>query len=452
MTTDMTKGSPSKLLLKFAIPMLFSVIFQQLYNIADSIIAGNFINKEALAAVGVSYPITMIFIAVGTGANIGCTVVISQFFGAKEYSKMKTAVFTSLFSVIGLGAVLTATGLVINPLLMKLLDTPENIFADAELYLNIYIWGLTFLFLYNICTGIFTALGDSTTPLVFLILSSVSNVAMDYVFVAYFDMGVSGVAWATFICQGVCAIAALLVLLYKVSKIKSDEKYDLFSFEMLKTISSVAVPSILQQSFVSVGNIFVQGIVNKFGDNAVAGYAAAVKLNTFTVSCVSTVCNSISSFVAQNAGAGDIKRIKQGFKSGLLIVAIVTAPFFILYVLFPSRLVGIFMDSELADNAEAIKIGTQFLKIVAPFYGAVALKLSADAVLRGTASMREFMVATFTDLILRVLFAYILSPYFGVTGIWMSWPIGWVIASVMSFVYYITGNWKKNVEQNILSK
>ena len=186
MTTDMTKGSPSKLLLKFAIPMLFSVIFQQLYNIADSIIAGNFINKEALAAVGVSYPITMIFIAVGTGANIGCTVVISQFFGAKEYSKMKTAVFTSLFSVIGLGTVLTATGLVINPLLMKLLDTPENIFADAELYLNIYIWGLTFLFLYNICTGIFTALGDSTTPLVFLILSSVSNVAMDYVFVAYF--------------------------------------------------------------------------------------------------------------------------------------------------------------------------------------------------------------------------------------------------------------------------
>ncbi|MBQ8727337.1 MAG: MATE family efflux transporter [Oscillospiraceae bacterium] len=452
MTTDMTKGSPAKLLWKFAIPMLISVIFQQLYNIADSIIAGNFINKEALAAVGASFPITMIFISIGTGANVGCTVIISQYFGAKQYAEMKTAIFTSIFSVLGLGAILTVIGSFMTTPLLRLLETPDNILSDAELYLNVYVWGLTFLFLYNICTGIFTALGNSITPLIFLIVSSVSNVILDYVFVVYFEMGVSGVAWATFICQGVCAVVALIVLFIRLSKIKAENKHKLFSGTMLKTVSTIAIPSILQQSFVSVGNIFVQGIVNGFGDNAVAGFAAAVKLNVFAISCVSTVCNSISSFAAQNAGAGDIKRIKQGFKNGLLIVAIVTAPFMILFLMFPSRLIGIFMDSEAADNLEAIAIGAQFIKIVVPFYAAVAIKLSADAILRGTASMREFMIATFADLILRVIFAYILSPHFGVTGVWMSWPIGWVIASAMSLAYYVMGHWKKIVEDGVMQK
>ena len=452
MTTDMTKGSPAKLLWKFAIPMLISVIFQQLYNIADSIIAGNYINKEALAAVGASFPITMIFISIGTGANVGCTVVISQYFGAKQYADMKTAIFTSVFSVLGLGAALTAIGTFITTPLLTLLETPSNILTDAELYLNIYVWGLTFLFLYNICTGVFTALGNSITPLIFLIVSSVSNVILDYVFVVYLHMGVGGVAWATFVCQGVCAIVALIVLFIRLSKIKAESRYKFFSGTMLKTISAIAVPSILQQSFVSVGNLFVQGIVNTFGDNAVAGFATAVKLNVFAISCVSTVCNSISSFAAQNAGAGNIKRIKQGFNHGLLIVGIVTVPFMVAFLLFPNELVGIFMDSEDAKNFEAIAIGAQYLKIVVPFYGAVVLKLSADAILRGTASMREFMIATFTDLILRVIFAYILSPHFGVTGVWISWPIGWVVASAMSLAYYFTGHWKKIVEDNAMQK
>lgn len=452
MTTDMTKGNPAKLLWKFAIPMLISVIFQQLYNIADSIIAGNFINKEALAAVGASFPITMIFISIGTGANVGCTVMISQYFGAKQYADMKTAIFTSIFSVLGLGVILTGTGVFITTPLLKLLETPDNILSDAELYLNIYVWGLTFLFLYNICTGVFTALGNSITPLIFLIVSSVSNIILDYVFVVYLNMGVSGVAWATFLCQGVCALVALIVLFIRLSKIKAESKYKFFSGTMLKTISAIAVPSILQQSFVSVGNIFVQGIVNTFGDNAIAGFAAAVKLNVFAISCVSTVCNSISSFAAQNAGAGNIKRIKQGFKHGLLIVGIITLPFMVVFLLFPYELVGIFMDPEAADNFEAIAIGAQYMKIVVPFYAAVVIKLSADAILRGTASMREFMIATFTDLILRVIFAYLLSPHFGVTGVWIAWPIGWVIASAMSLAYYFMGHWKKIVEDSVMQK
>ncbi len=445
MNKDMTKGSPSKLLWAFALPMLLSMVFQQLYSVCDSVIAGNFINKDALAAVGASYPITMIFIAIGTGANAGCAVIISQLFGAREYGRLKTSVFTSLISLFGLSVVLTTIGLVFSDSMLIFLETPENIFNDSKLYLDIYIWGLFFMFLYNICNAIFTALGDSTTPLVFLIISSLSNIGLDLLFVIVFEMGVAGVAWATFICQGVCSLVALVFALRRVFKIKTDEKYEIFSFPMLREICRIAVPSILQQSFVSVGNLLIQRLINSYGDNTIAGYSAAIKLNTFAVSIVATVTNSVSSFTAQNAGAKNIERIKAGFKHGVIMIICIVVPFTLIYNIFSREMISLFMDSEEAGNTAAIDIGVQFLRVVSPFYISVALKLVADAILRGTATMRLFMVATFTDLLLRVILAYILSAFFDTLGIWISWPIGWTIAAIMSVGFYLSGHWKKHV-------
>lgn len=304
MIKDLTEGNPQKVLWQFTIPMFISVVFQQLYNIADSVIAGKFAGENALAAVGASYPITMIFMAIAVGSNVGCAVVISQFFGAKEYGRMKTAVFTTLLSSFVLSVILMAAGLLGTRGLMRMIHTPENIFSDGALYLRIYIGGFLFLFLYNVATGIFTSLGDSKTPLYFLIGSSLGNIALDTWFVAGFHWGVAGVAWATFIAQGIACVLALLTLIKRLRTVKTKEKYDIFSFVMLKKISLIAVPSILQQSFVSVGNIFIQSLVNSFGSSVIAGYSAAIKLNTFSITCFSTLGNGVSSFTAPESGSG----------------------------------------------------------------------------------------------------------------------------------------------------
>ena len=436
MVKDMTKGAVTPILLKFSLPLLVSVIFQQLYNISDSIIAGRFINNDALSAIGASYPITRIFLAIGMGMNVGCSVVISTLFGAKDYKQMKTAVFTSLISTGVLAVVLTVVGYFTSGIFLRLLGTDETIFSDSQTYLNIYVFGLLFLFIYNICTGIFTALGDGNTPLYFLIGSSLGNIAMDLLFVAVFKMGVAGTAWATFICQGICSILAFFVLIRRIGKIKS-ERFKYFDCAMLGKIAVLSIPSILQQSFVSVGNLFIQSLVNSCGKEVVAGYASAIKLNTFVVTCFSTVGNSVSSFTAQNVGAGEYPRVRKGFKVGALLSVGIAVLFSALYIIFSNGLIYLFMDQTKENTAAAAEAGRHFLTVVSPFYFAVSVKLVCDGVLRGGRRMTAFMVTTFSDLILRVIFAFIFKPTFGATGIWLSWPVGWVISGVMSAVLYL---------------
>lgn len=439
MITDMTEGKPSKILWRFTVPMLVSVMFQQLYNIVDSIVAGKFVGVNALAAVGASYPITMIFMAVATGLNIGCSVVISLYFGAKEHAQMKSAVSTSLRTVLGISALLTVLGLVFSRPLMVLLKTPEDIFRDSALYLNIYICGLIFLFMYNICTGVFTALGDSRTPLYFLIASSVGNIILDLVFVICFHMGVGGVAWATFLAQGVSSILAYITLKKRLKTIASGE-YSHFSMAMLKKIMEVAVPSILQQSFISVGNLFVQGLINSYGSAVVAGYSAGMKINTFAITSFTTLGNGVSSFTAQNMGARKMDRAAKGFRSGVVMVLGVAVPVILLFFLGGRPIVELFMSE---GGERATQVGVEFLRIVSPFYIVISLKLIADGVLRGAGAMKAFMIATFSDLILRVILAFALSGIWQETGIWLSWPIGWVIGTALSVGFYLSGTWKK---------
>lgn len=441
MITDMTEGNPSQILWRFSLPLLVSVIFQQLYNIVDSVVAGQFVGPDALAAVGASYPITMLFMAVATGCNIGCSVVVSQLFGAHDYERMKTGINTSIFSVFGLSILLTAAGLLSCRSLMALLGTPQNIFADSEVYLNIYIAGLVFLFLYNICTGIFTALGDSRTPLYFLIASSVGNIVLDILFVTAFDMGVAGVAWATFIAQGVSSVLALFALLRRLRTVPHEGKPLLFSLAMLGRISAIAIPSILQQSFISIGNLFIQRIVNGYGSTVIAGFSGAIKLNTFALTCCMTFSNGLSSFAAQNIGAGRLDRVKSGMRAGSLMALIIALPFTLLFVFGSSAMMRLFVGESSTD---VIAAGAGFLKIVSPFYVVIALKLMADSVLRGAGDMVAFMIATFTDLFLRTVLAWSFAAHgSGASGIWFSWPVGWTVAAVLSMGFYLSGWWKR---------
>jgi len=433
MNKDLTVGKTSDVLWKFCIPLFASIIFQQLYNIADSFVAGKFIGEEALAAVGNSYEITLIFIAFAFGCNIGCSVIVAQLFGAKQYTDMKTAVYTTFISGGILCIVLMTGGLIFCKELLHLIQTPQNVFDDSYLYLLIYLYGLPFVFFYNISTGIFSALGDSKTPFIFLACSSVANIGADILFVTAFDMGVAGVAWATFICQGVSCILAVIVVVRRLAKIQATHKTCLFSFYLFKRIASIAIPSILQQSFISVGNIVIQGIINGFGSAAMAGYSASIKLNNLVITSLTTVGNGISNFSAQNLGAGKPERIREGFRAGIRMVGTICILLSLLYIFVGRPLVTLFMNNP---SEQALSVGVEILRVLAPFYCVVAAKLVSDGILRGTGRMKQFMFGTFTDLLLRVLLAYVLSALLGTLGIWLAWPIGWTVATVISLMFY----------------
>lgn len=435
MNKDLTVGKPSTVLWKFCLPLFGSIIFQQLYNIADSFVAGKFIGEDALAAVGNSYEITLIFIAFAFGCNIGCSVVVAQLFGSKKFGDVKTAVYTTLIAGGVLCGLLMIIGFAFCTELLELIKTPTTVIADSKLYLDIYILGLPFVFYYNISTGIFSALGDSKTPFVFLACSSVSNIFADILFVTAFDMGVAGVAWATFICQGVSCILAVIFVFKRFAKINTNEKVKLFSWGLLKRISVVAVPSILQQSFISVGNIVIQGVINGFGTAAMAGYSASIKLNNLVVTSFTTLGNGISNFTAQNIGAKKFDRVHEGFKAGLKLVWMLCVPIVAIYLIAGKQLVYLFLDSP---SDTALAVGVEILRILSPFYFVVAPKMVADGILRGARKMSKFMIATFIDLLLRVVLSIVLSKPFGTTGIWLSWPIGWTVAAVLSVSFYKT--------------
>ncbi|HHX12867.1 MAG TPA: MATE family efflux transporter [Clostridiales bacterium] len=439
MITDLTEGNISKRLWAFSIPMLISVIFQQLYSIADSVIAGKFIGEDALAAVGASYPISMIFMAVAIGANIGCSVVVSQLFGGKMYKEMKTAITTTFITVGALSVILTVVGLLLSDNLMRLINTPDNIFKDASIYINIYMGGLIFLFLYNICTGIFNALGDSKTPLYFLIGSSIGNIFLDWFFVAVIGMGVDGVAWATFICQGIAGALSLITLIRRLKTVKTEGKIKFFSGSMFKKVSVIAIPSIFQQSFISVGNIIIQSLINGYGSSIIAGYSAGSKLMVFGTTSLATVANGMSSFTAQNIGAGKTERVSKGFKAGCIMALLVALPFFIIYFFFGDTVLKLFLNS---DSKLAFDTGKEFLKIIAPFFLAISIKFMGDAVLRGAGAMGWFMVTTFASLFIRIILAYVLAKSFDTTGIWLAWPVGWSLGMILSLIFYIKGVWK----------
>ena len=430
MNKDLTVGSPSKVLWQFCLPMFGSILFQQLYNIADSLVAGKLIGENALAAVGNSYEITLIFLAFSFGCNIGGSVIVSRYFGAKDYNTMKTAVTTALIGTVVLcGA------------------TPAELMADSAEYLDIYTLGLPFLFLYNVATGIFTALGDSRTPFLFLAVSSTANIAVDVLFVAAFDMGVAGVAWATFLCQGVSCVLSLWVVARRVRAVPSEGERVWFSWKMLGQIAVVAIPSILQQSFVSVGNIIIQSVVNSFGASVIAGFAAATKLNNVLISSLTTLGSGISNYASQNLGAGKNERVKAGFGAGVRLLGSICLCFTALYLLAGRQLLMLFMNSP---TGEAINTGLTFLQTIAPFYLLLAFKLTSDGLMRGCGMMGRFMATTLSDLFLRVVLAILFSRWLGVNGIWLSWPVGWFVGTVLSMVFYRTSIYRQAEEKTTL--
>lgn len=452
MINDLTKGKPSKVILSFSLPLLLSMVFQQLYNMADSIIAGKMISNNALAAVGVSTPVTMIYVAIAVGCSGGISVVVANLFGQQKLNTVKTSSRTALIFMFVLSAVLTLVGYFISAPLVNLLQTPQSIVDDSVAYLEIYTLGLVFVFIYNASNAIFTGLGDSVTPLVLLICSSVGNVILDLLLAK--PLGVAGLAYATLTAQAVAGIVALALVLKKIKKMPAtdtsfvaDSQPAVFNSRLLKAIVIMSIPGVCQQSFVSVGQLFVQNIINGFGEQVIASYTAAMKINTFCIACIVTMTNAVAAFTAQNMGAGNIVRVKQGMRSACGLLLVFSLAIVAIVAIFAKPLVGFFIqnsDTSTINYVDVINTGAQFLWITCPFYFFIAVKTSTDGVIKGAGKLLLFMISTFVDLILRVALCYILAPSLGFLGICIAWPIGWVIGTAVSVALYLSKKWQKS--------
>ena len=436
---DMTQGKALPVIVSFALPMIVSGMLQQCYNIADSVIAGQFAGVDALAAVGVSNPITGLFVSLGTGAGMGASVVISQLFGAKQMKQMKTSVYTAILSIFVMSLVLMLVGAGFSSALTRLMNTPDNIYEDALAYLQIYMWGLPFLFLYNIANAVFNALGESKKPLYFLIFSTILNIGLDLLFVAKFHWGVAGVAWATFIAQGLAAVLAVSVLLLKIRKI--PEKGRIFDGGLLGGMSRVGIPTMFQMAVVSIGNLFVQALVNSYGSDFIVGYSAALKINGFFTVVITTLGSAVATFTAQNIGAEKMDRPGQGLRAGMSINFIYVALAVILVFTLGEELIGLFVDDS--ASAQVYDTGVSYLRVVVCSSFFFIILNNTCAVSRGAGYMIAFTSTTLVDLVVRVVTAYALSGVLGSASVYWSVGIGWLVGAVMGVAFYKSGKWKQ---------
>lgn len=454
MVKDLTQGKPSKVILMFSLPLLLSMVFQQFYNMADSIIAGKMISNNALAAIGVSTPITMIYVAIAVGCSGGISVVVANLFGQHKFRSVKTASSTALAFMFALAAVLTLVGYFISTPLVKLLQTPASIQEDSSAYLEIYTLGLIFVFVYNASNAVFTGMGDSITPLILLVCSSVGNVILDIVMAK--PLGVAGLAYATLIAQAVAGIVAFVLVIVKMKKLSDVDEADqprlpylkrTFNGMILFSILAISVPGVCQQSFVSVGQLLVQGLINGFGEQTIAAYTAAMKINTFCIQCIVTTANAVAAFTAQNMGAGDLKRVKQGMRSATVMLCTFALIIIAIVAIFAKPLTGFFINNEVdssISSAAVIDTGAKFLWITCPFYVFIAVKTTADGVIKGAGKLFQFMVSTCVDLVLRVALCYALAPSLDFLGICIAWPIGWVIGTAIAIGFYLSKGWQKS--------
>lgn len=435
---------PLKALLIFAFPMIIGNLFQQFYTMVDSVVVGRFVSEHALAAVGASYSLTNVFISIAIGGGVGASVLTSRYFGSREYRKMKTSVTTAMLSFLMVSLILGGIGLFFGQEIMKLLNTPENILEQATEYLNIYFLGLPFLFMYNILSAMFNALGRSKIPLYLLIFSSVFNIVLDVVFVREFHMGVAGVAWATLIAQGISAVVAFLLFVREMKQYQGEKGDTRFDKEEFSRMSRIALPSILQQSTVSIGMMLVQSVVNSFGAEMLAGFSAAMRIESICIVPMAAMGNVMSSFTAQNLGAGKQERVVKGYHTGYGIVFGFGIILCVILEFFYQPLIGMFLGEE--GTALAMSTGTDYLRFIGWFFTFIGLKMITDGLLRGAGDMKMFTVANLVNLSIRVIMAVTLAPVFGIAMVWYAVPVGWAANYVLSFLEYRTGKWRKKVK------
>ncbi len=440
MVQDMTRGPVAKQIIVFTVPLFIGNIFQQLYNMVDAVVVGRFVGKDALAAVGTSFPAMFLLVALVMGLTMGASVVVSQLFGAGEIRRLRRAISTAFIFLLICALALTVIGLLTVRSLLLLLKTPPEIIDEAAVYLKIIFAGLLFMFLYNTIAAFLRALGDSRTPLYFLIIASLLNIALDLLFVIRFNMGVAGVGWATVISQAISMILCMVYIYSKVELLRLKPRDLVFDRELFAQSIRLGIPASIQQTVLSLGMIAVQGLVNSFGSTTVAAYTAAGRLDSIAMMPIMNLGMAVSTFTAQNIGAGNLDRVRRGYQRTLAMVAACCVATSAVVLLCGPKLIELFID---AREAEVISQGNAYITVVSFFYIILGLLFVTNGVLRGSGDMTVSMISTLVNLAARVFFAYYLSarPGIGYHGIWWSIPIGWAFGFLVAYARYHSGRW-----------
>ncbi len=439
MLKDLTVGKESKLIFLFALPMLLGNVFQQLYNIIDSIIVGQYLGKGALAAVGASFPVVFVLISLIIGISSGSTIIISQYFGAKQYEKVKRAIDTMFIILFFSSIIVTVIGISFSHTIFELMKLPEEIIGDATIFFNIIIGGVVLLFGFNGVSAVLRGLGDSKTPLYFLIISTILNIILVILFVVVFKWGIAGAAFATVIAQGVSFILAVIYLNKYHSIINFSYKNIVFDKDIFYKSLKIGIPSGLQQTFVAIGMMALMRVVSDFGTNTIAAYTVAGRIDSFAAMPAMNFSMALSTFVGQNIGANKIDRVKKGYIATLWMTGFISIIVTLSVYFFGEQMMSLF-----SNDHEVIQIGKSYLIIVSSFYILFSFMFANNGVLRGAGdTLVPMFITLFSLWLLRIPFSYIISKQIGSDGIWWSIPLAWFVGCVLSYIYYKTGRWKR---------
>ncbi len=443
--TDLTEGNPFKVLFLFSIPMLIGNFFQQTYNLVDSLVLGQCVGTSALAAVGAATPVTLLAVAVAQGLGNGIAVVIGQLFGAKQIRELKITITTALITIAVVSICLTFVGTFLAKPMLRLLGTPSAIIDESYRYLQIFFLGTCFLFSFNTLNGIFTAMGDSKTPLCILGISVTLNVALDFYFVLVFSWGVAGVAFATLISRAMSSAVCLFLLYKRYHTLEESPTTQtvFFSASSARRIANIGIPSILQQSIVSLSSMCMQSLVNTHGDIYVGGYTAATRVDNIAILPNANWSNATASYGAQNVGARKLERIPEGIKASITMVLITSVIIGFLCITFTPDILSLFLVGG-KDNP-SMAYGVTYLRGVAKFYPIMGVLFIINGLFRGVGAIRHFMIASGAQMVARVIFAYSLTPIFAEGAIWISIPMGWIIGSCLAIYFYKKGVWKTRI-------
>jgi putative MATE family efflux protein len=435
---DMTIGNESKLILQFTGPMLLGNVFQQLYNIVDSIIIGNFIGKEALAAVGASFPIIFALISMVIGFATGATIMISQYFGAKKMNQVRLTIDTLYIVLFFASIAISILGILFSKSIFQLIQLPADVMPDAVTYLNVYISGLVFFFGFNGTAAILRGLGDSKTPLYFLIISTIANILLDLLFVLVFKWGVAGVAFATIISQAGAFITSVFYLNKTHEIVKLSVFKLVFDKKVFRQSLRIGLPSGFQQTIVSLGLIAVVWIVNLFGTDVIAAFSVVMRIDSLAALPAMNFAAALSTFVGQNLGANKVERVRAGLIATLKLTSIISVTITLIAILFSKYLMAIFTDDPVV-----IDIGVKYLVIVSSFYIVFSTMFVLNGVMRGAGDTLVTMFITLFALwFVRIPASYFLSQEIGEAGIWWAIPIGWFLGMTLTYGYYLSGKWK----------
>lgn len=443
---DMTEGNPTKLLLRFSLPMFIGNIFQQFYNMVDAIVVGKFVGPDALAAVGATGSLNFLIFSLLVGLSSGVSIITSQYFGAKDYDKVRKSFATATYTVVIISILMGIIGIVFSRPMLTFLKTPDSIIDDSVVYMTITFAGIMGVSFYNGMSAVLRALGDSITPLIFLIIASIVNVILDLVFVIVFDMGVAGVAIATIIAQAVSGLGCVIYTFKKVELLRMPLKEFVIDKEILKKSLKLSIPVAIQNSLVSISTMSIQAIINSYGEIVIASATVAGRIDQLMLQPGMSIGTAVAAFTGQNIGAGKIDRAKKGLKDAAIITIIFSLIMLPIIYFGGENIMYMFTNPE---DIEVVKIGVEAIRVTCFFYAFVGLIFVTRSFLTGAGDVKIPMVMGFIEILCRVIFANTLSFYFGYSGIWFATGLTWLFTASVGVTRVISGKWKNKSVINI---